>query len=101
MARILVVDDDTDVRGVIRKVLAGDGHEVVEAPDGDAALTKYREKPADLVLIDIYMPRADGIETSIRLQHEFPGAKIVVVSGGGFRDKSELLETAKRIGAPP
>lgn len=99
MARILVVDDEAAVRKAIRKFLLRADHEVVEAADGETALTMYRKDPVDLVIMDIYMPVMDGIETTIRLKHEFPDAKIVAVSGGGYVGKTELLEREARLGA--
>ncbi len=100
MARILIVDDDTSVRATMRKFLMAEGHEVVEAPDGTVALRAYREHPADLVITDIFMPETDGIETTIRLHQEFPDAKVVAISGGGYEfDKEHMLQVAARLGA--
>ena len=99
MARILVVDDDESIRRAVRKILAHEGHEVVEANDGAAALTSYRENLPDLVIMDIYMPEMDGIEATIRLQQEFPDVKLVAMSGGGYIDKTELLEREAKLGA--
>ena len=72
MARILVVDDDRSVRAAITKILSKNGHEVVEAADGKSALALYRAAPADLVIMDVYMPEMDGIDTTVRLKQEFP-----------------------------
>ena len=94
MARILMVDDNESFRAAIRKILVEQGHEVEEAEDGRVALQLYREQPTD-----VYMPGTDAIEATIRLQHEFPEAKVVVVSGDGYEDKVELLRTAATLGA--
>lgn len=99
MARILLVDDDGEFRSVIRRMLVRDGHEVIEAADGSAALDRYRDQPADLIIIDVYMPGVDGIEAIIRLQQEFPDVRIIATSGGGYRDKEDVLNTAARLGA--
>jgi len=99
MARILLVDDDADVRGALGKFLGKLGHDVVPLEDGEAALRSYREQPADLVLTDAYMPHIDGIEAAIRLRSEFPEARIVVMSGGGFRHKTDVLRLATDAGA--
>ncbi|MBI2538099.1 MAG: response regulator [Gemmatimonadetes bacterium] len=56
MARILVIDDDADVRGVIRRHLQTEGHDVVEAADGRAGMKLFRDRPADLVVTDLFMP---------------------------------------------
>jgi DNA-binding response OmpR family regulator len=57
---ILVVDDDTDIRGLVQELLQRAGHDVVEAPDGNDGLKRfYAEKP-DLVILDVQMPGLDG-----------------------------------------
>lgn len=99
MARILVVDDEAGVRAAIRKILSRAGHDVLEAADGKTALTMYQEDPVDVIIMDIYMPEMDGIETTIRLKHEFPDVKIIAVSGGGYLDKAKILEREARLGA--
>lgn len=99
MARILLVDDDAAVRSALKRFLGSLGHDVVELEDGEAAVRVYRERPADLVITDAYMPRVDGLEAVIRLRGEFPGAKIVVMSGGGFRHKTDVLRLAADAGA--
>ena len=57
MATILVIDDQDAVRTLLRTVLEGAGHEVTEAPNGRLGPAAYRERPADLVITDILMPR--------------------------------------------
>jgi CheY-like chemotaxis protein len=99
MARILVVDDDDDLRRVLARMLVAAGHEVVEVAGGGQAIEAYRTQPCDLVLSDIYMPGVDGVEAIIRLRAEFPDIRIVAVSGGGYRDKDEVLDIAARLGA--
>lgn len=99
MARILVVDDDAEFRSVVRRILERGGHEVTEAGDGGAALDRYRDQAPDVIITDVYMPGVDGIETIIRLQHEFPDARIIATSGGGYRDQEDVLDTAAKLGA--
>lgn len=99
MARILVVDDDPTVRRLMARVLVGAGYDVQEASDGAEAITAFRASPADLVVTDVYMPGADGIEAIIRLQQEFPDVRVIATSGGGHRDKHDVLEMAARLGA--
>ena len=62
MARILVVDDEPDIRQVIRVILEADGHEIVEADDGLAAFDIVRQDGIDLVLLDAMMPGMDGYQ---------------------------------------
>lgn len=63
MARILVIDDDGQVRGAIRRILERAGHTVLDAADGEMGMRAHREGPADLIITDIFMPERDGIET--------------------------------------
>lgn len=99
MARILLVDDDTEFRRVTRRMLEQAGHEVTEAPDGNIGMEQYRKEPAELVILDMYMPAVDGIEAIIRIQQEFPDVRILATSGGGHMDMKDLLDVAARLGA--
>ena len=106
MARILVIDDDADVRRVIRRYLQADGHEVVEAQDGKAGMKLFRERPADLVVTDFFMPEQEGLETIKELRRSFPDPKILVVTGaapGGtfdFRAHATLLGAGATLSKP-
>ncbi len=83
MARILVIDDEEDLRVLVRQALESDGHEVIPAANGAEGLALQRKRPADLVITDIFMPEADGIETIHRLKKDFPRVKVIAMSGGG------------------
>ena len=98
MARILVVDDEPQVRGLIRRVLEHEGHTVELAQDGDLAVKAYRSNPADLVILDIYMPEKEGLETILELRDEYPEIRIVAMSGGGGAFGYDPLETAEHFG---
>ena len=99
MARILVIEDDFEVRTVIRRMIENEGHEVIEAPDGEVGTRIYREQSADLIITDILMPEKEGIETIIELRREFPEVKIIAISGGGKVGSSDYLTLAKKLGA--
>ncbi|HYK82270.1 MAG TPA: response regulator [Gemmatimonadales bacterium] len=99
MARILVIDDEAALRSVIRRALERAGHEVLDASDGAVGLRLHREKGADVVLVDIFMPEQDGIEVIAALRAEAPQAKIIAMSGGGRSGKMDLLKDAAVFGA--
>ncbi len=99
MARILVIDDDIQVREMLREMLERVGHEVVEAADGSAGVRLFREAPADVVVTDIFMPEKDGIVTIQELRSEFPKIGIIALSGGGGFQRFDFLETARHMGA--
>ncbi len=62
MSKVLVVDDDADVRGLCRLVLANEGYEVLEATDAASGVALAREQQPDLILLDWMMPGADGMD---------------------------------------
>ncbi|MBF0549975.1 MAG: response regulator [Deltaproteobacteria bacterium] len=99
MAHILIVDDDTQVRDMLRQMLEREGHQVSEAADGGKAIKCYREFPADLVITDILMPEKDGLETILGLKREFSDVKIIALSGGGQVAPKNYLLMAQKLGA--
>lgn len=99
MARILVVDDDHQVRDMLRRMLERAGYEVDEAPDGRAAIELYRKTPADLVILDILMPEMEGVETMLTMRRRDPGVKIIAISGGGRVSPEIYLDSAQKFGA--
>jgi len=99
MALILIIDDDFKIREVLQQILERAGYEVMEAFDGREGLSLYRKRPPDLVVTDIVMPKKDGLETITDLRIEFPGSKIIAISGGGRLDPKPYLELAEGFGA--
>ncbi|MBI3850786.1 MAG: response regulator [Verrucomicrobia bacterium] len=99
MPRILVVDDDDTFRDTLEVVLKRAGHEVLTARDGKEAVNVYRQQPADLVLTDLIMPNQEGVETIVELRRDYPGIKIIAMSGGGRVDAKEHLAIAEQCGA--
>ncbi len=77
--KILVVDDDADLRRLMSLVLQMGGYDVVSAADGAEALAKVRLEAPNLVLLDIMMPEMDGFETCRRLRKLPEGANIPVI----------------------
>lgn len=82
MARILVVDDAPAVTALLRTVLEGAGHTVIEANDGAAGLDLLARSSVDLVVLDMMMPGLDGIETVKRLRADGCGVPVIAMSGG-------------------
>ncbi len=100
MHRILVIDDEPQVRTVLLKSLERDGYQVMDAPNGKVGMELFQEEPFDLVITDIVMPEKEGIETIGELRHYFPETKIIAISGGGQNLKANyVLHTAKILGA--
>ena len=99
MALILVVDDDAAVRDSIATILALDGHEVIEAADGRAGEAEIRRRVPDLVILDIFMPERDGLETIRSIRRTHPGLKILAISGTAGGQLERALTFAHEFGA--
>jgi CheY-like chemotaxis protein len=96
---VLVVDDHADTREMLSTILKTEGYHVALAEDGDQGLQSYRSDRADVVLLDMVMPRKDGLATIRELRVEFPDVTILAMSGDagdGFRD---VLAEARAAGA--
>ena len=99
MARILIIDDEPQIRSMLKLMLEREGYEVIEAPDGVEGIKVYRQNPADLILTDLIMPNKDGIGMIIDLKKEFPDVNIIAMSGGGLNKPEGYLKGAKKLGA--
>jgi DNA-binding response OmpR family regulator len=99
VARVLVIDDEAPLRESVRAALVSAGYEVIEAADADSGLRLYREKTADLVVVDLFMPGRDGLEFIRDLRTKAPNAKIIAMSGGRFAERIDLLYAAEAFGA--
>jgi len=97
--RILVIDDEPEIRKLFVQKLAGKGYEIIEACDGKEGLKLYHETRPDLVITDLIMPEKEGIETITELKREFPNVKIIAISGGGRNVPDAYLHMAKNLGA--
>jgi len=99
MAHILVIEDDEQIRVLLRQILEQEGHEVLEAPEGDKGLKIYRENLPDIVITDLIMPGKEGLETIRELREVNPDVRILAVSGGGKISPDLYLDLARRLGA--
>jgi len=97
--RILLIDDESEIRKLFIKKLAGRGYEIIEACDGKEGIKLYHEARPDLVITDLVMPEKEGIETITELKREFPNVKIIAISGGGRNVPDGYLQVAKSLGA--
>ncbi len=97
--RILVIDDNEQVRSMLEQMLTKRGFEIEVAPNGENAAEMHRRKAFDVVITDIIMPGKEGLETIGEFRRLFPDVKIIAISGGGRIGLAHYLETAKRIGA--
>ncbi len=94
--RVLVVDDEDTIRGVIEQVLTDDGYEVIEASSGEEALDEFRREPCDLVVTDIYMGKMTGLELLKEIKILRQEAIVVVMTSNA---SLETAMSALRSGA--
>jgi len=99
MARILLVDDEKNVRFTLGKALKNHNHEVFDASDGNEALKILKQCRIDLVITDIIMPNREGLETIQEIRMNWPDVKVIAMSGGGRVRNAEFLKVAKKMGA--
>jgi len=105
MTRILVIDDDNQVRSMLTQRLRSAGYDVEDAPNGLVGIEcvrnaqGVRNAPFDVVIADLYMPEKEGLETIMDLRREFPDVKVIAISGGHSFDTGHGLTVAKKLGA--
>lgn len=95
---ILIIDDEDQIRSMLRVTLEKEGYQVIEAPDGGKGIKLCRTHPVSLVLTDIFMPDKEGIETIIELKRDFPEVKIFSMSGGGSVGPETFLKISSQLG---
>ncbi len=99
MARILVIDDQPDIREVLKTLLEEEGHEVYLAAEGLEGLRVFAESPAEIVITDLHMPGMNGLETVRALREQSCPAKIIVMSGEDGYMVEKNLESSVISGA--
>jgi DNA-binding response OmpR family regulator len=92
VADVLVVDDDHTVREVVVSYLRAAGHDVAEATDGVEALRSWRDRPADLVVLDLMLPGLDGLEVCRRLREQADVPVVMLTAKGAVGDRVVGLE---------
>jgi CheY-like chemotaxis protein len=97
--RILIIDDDPDIRRLLRMALEKDRHEVLEAADGGEGVRRWRDGHPDLVITDLMMPGKDGLDTLFELVSLDPRVKVIAMTGGNWREAVDRLHDARLFGA--
>jgi|CXWL01.1.fsa_nt_gi CheY-like chemotaxis protein len=99
MSSILIIDDDDSLRDALRRTLHKEGYAVTDASEGRQGLQQLEHAPVDLVLLDIFMPGKEGLETITELRHSYPNVPVIAMSGGGIKSGLEVLKIARFLGA--
>ncbi len=99
MTRVLVIDDNDDFRKLALLWFQLHGIEAEGAANGARGLEVQRARPATVIVTDIFMPEKDGIETIQELLREFPGVKIIAMTGRESLTDYDAFEVARALGA--
>jgi len=95
-ATIVIADDDPNIRDLLHATLTGSGYCVLAASNGRHAIELLRTERSRLLITDLFMPDQEGIETIVAAKKEFPGLRIVAMSGSVG---TPYLTVAKQVGA--
>lgn len=99
MSNILIVEDDKDLREMLKASLLKRRFSVIEASNGNEALMRFKPSLTDLVITDLIMPDEDGLKVIIKIKELKPSTKIIAISGGGKAGPGNYLNLAKALGA--
>jgi CheY-like chemotaxis protein len=99
MPGVLVVEDDKELREMLKLSLLRRNFTVLEAENGKAAITHFKPLITDLIVTDLIMPEEDGLKVVIKLRELKPSIKIIAISGGGKVGPGSYLNLAKALGA--
>jgi DNA-binding response OmpR family regulator len=99
MSKILVIDDDEIMNGMIMQLLSEAGYEVEGARDGEIGLKLFEGASFDLIVTDIVMPEKEGLETIVAVRKRNKTIPIIAISGGGKLGPEQYLHLAQKFGA--
>ena len=99
MKKILIIDDESYILLMLKKMLERAGYEVDLASNGREGMDLFNKETADLVITDIIMPDKEGLELIIEMKRQRPNLKIIAMSGGGRISPDSYLECATHFGA--
>ena len=99
MAKILVIDDNEDLRDTIVSVLEDESYSTLFAADGASGVRVFEEARPDLVITDLIMPKSNGLDTIREIKAIDPSARIIAMSGGSLISHEYYLDVASSLGA--
>ncbi len=99
MIRILVIDDDEQMKRLLLAMLSQDDFQVACASSGEEGARIFRENPFDLIVTDIFMPGSSGLDVIVQLKDEYPDVRFIAISGGVPGGSLDLLPVAQSLGA--
>lgn len=96
---VLIVDDEPNIRQELADTLRWQGYDILEASDGNEALRTLNEQNVDLLVVDMFMPYRDGLDTIVEVRKTYPQMKAIAMSGGGRTRHVDFLKYARELGA--
>jgi CheY-like chemotaxis protein len=96
--KVLIADDEADVRAFVQAALEDDGYAILEARDGEAALAAARKQRPDLIILDVHMPKKDGFAVFDDLRHDDATKAIPVIMLTGIKERTGIGFTAGEMG---
>lgn len=100
MATILVIDDEEGMRDLLKKTLEREGHQVRLASNGEEGINMALAVKPDLVITDIIMPKADGVDVVVQLRKQMLNCPILAISGGARAITPQFsLDSARIVGS--
>ncbi len=99
MKQILIIDDEPQIRDLLKKMMEELGFMAKVASNGEDGMSLLKKEPVDLVITDIVMPKKEGIEVLSELKKKYPGLPAIVISGGGLNSPDCYLSVARLLGA--
>ena len=98
MPKVLIIDDEKDIRSVLKDMLGMSGYDVDTAEDGRKAKELYDKTDYDVVITDIIMPEQDGFEVILDYRNKNQLDRIIAISGGGRTSSEDYLNIASHFG---
>lgn len=99
ISTILIIDDESPVRVMLKKLFERNGYQTLEASGGTQGIKLFNEHRPDLIITDLIMPEKEGLELIRELKKKDPDVKIIAISGGGIADPEMYLTVAVKFGA--
>jgi len=99
MPVVLIIEDDKELREMLKTALVRKDFTVLEAENGREAIMHFKPGVTDLVITDLIMPEEDGLKVIIKIKELKPSIKVIAISGGGKAGPGSYLNMAKAFGA--
>ena len=97
--RVLIIDDESEVRSLLSRTLTQAGYDVVAVASGNEGTRACRQQSFDMVVVDMVLPEKDGLETMMEIRRSSPNARFIAMSGAPRAKIMDPLSLALKLGA--